>query len=361
MTIYFINFIINMLIGIFIKYRILRNYPKLGDKIYLVITLIQIATLPAIRSIDVGYDTYSYNVIFNMAPYAFSEVLEKCPPFIELGFFTLCTTIKALGGDFQVLLIVTSYFIIGSSLVFIHRHSNNVLFSVFLLISFPFYYSSFDIIRHFIAIGIILLGFKYVLNRNLYKYLLTIVVAYQFHRIAILFIPLYFINRVKLNYFKCTLFLIITVLLTYNVDIAMKFFSIFIGGSGYIGSWIGSYGGGLRTSLMYCLIFIISYLAYNNLIKKEELDDIALTFVFLLFLFSILFINARMATRLIMSFIPFLSVSLPRLLCKDNNIKSVDSVRRFILLIIIIGLIYHYFMLNMNWQNVVPFNAFWRI
>lgn len=361
MIIYIINFIVNMLLGFFLLYNkniSEKKYIK-RKKMYLIITIIQFATLCGLRSTKIAYDTYAYEIIFNQAPSTFASIFNNTSH-VEIGFSILCSIIKIFGGNFQILLMITSFFVMGSCCIFIYRHSNNILLSVFIIISFPFYYSSFDIIRHFVALSFFLLGYKYIENNNFVKYLIYIFIGSLFHSISLLFIPFYFIKKIKFNFVTFVVMILLTVFCFFQIDnIAYTLSSIIHKGSYIHTDWINSYSGGIKTAIMYCAIFIVSYFQFKNIKNKTSRESNYLMNILILFIFSIIFINARMMTRMIMSTVPLLAISLPQLLYNNNTInKKYSSI--YIFITIIIGMAYHSFMLINNWQNVVPYIPFWK-
>ena len=102
-------------------------------------------------------------------------------------------------------------------------------------------------------------------------------------------------------------------------DIAV-FLSEMIGKSNpVLSGWVGSYGGGTKTFIMYLFVFVISLLAYFNLKNADNGDTNSLKYILILCMFSFVFLRARLMTRLIMSAIPLLSISVPKIFCEYNN------------------------------------------
>lgn len=361
MYVYIINFVVNMILGLLIINVGKKNNPNKRKKIYLTLTTIQLALLCGLRSEQVAHDTSTYGLIFSRVPNSWTNIFDH-NMYFEIGFSIYCSIIKILGGSFRTMLIITSFFIIGSCCIFIYRHSKNVLLSVFIIICFPFYYSTFDIIRHFIALSFFLLGYKYILEKKFLKYFAFIAIGSLFHSISWLFLIFYFIDKVKFN-FKVFIISIIIMLFSYFFisDIA-AFLSGIIGKSNpVLSGWVGSYGGGTKTFIMYLFVFLISLLAYQNLKNADDEDANSLKYILILCMFSFVFLRARLMTRLIMSVIPLLSISIPKIFCEYND-RVKDRKKAFLLylMFIIIGLAYHSFMLLTNWQNVVPYIPYWK-
>ncbi|MBQ7407161.1 MAG: EpsG family protein [Clostridia bacterium] len=365
MLIYIVNFLLNMAMGWFLLFFRRSTDPQAGydqnkrKKVYLFLTTLQLGLLCGFRSTQMTYDTAAYETIFLQAPNTWRTIFKNTQ-YVEIGFSVLCSLIKLLGGDFQTLLILSSLFVTGSCCLFIYRHSNNVLLSVFIIISFPFYYSSFDILRHFIAISFLLLSYKYMVEKRFVWYATLLVIGSLFHTITLLFIPFYFLRYIKFN---ALIFLasgaVLVVVFIYMNEIA-SILSALMGKTDYGDSdWVGSYGGGIKTAVMYVGVFILSLLSFYQLREKKMEDHLSIFFVLFLTFCSILFIQARMLTRMIMTMIPFLAIAIPRLFDKKNTHDL--QIRNFVfVLFLIIGCVYHGFMLLTSWQNVVPYIPYWK-
>lgn len=365
MTIYIISFVLNLLVGLLIC----KDNSQSGNdaaltvntrkKIYLLITALQFGLLCGLRSTKMAYDTSAYKLIFDMCPDSWDHLFDRSS-YVEIGFRLLCSVIKILGGNYQTMLIVTSLFIMGSCCVFIYRHSKDVILSVFIIISFPFFYSSFDIIRHFLATSFFLLGYKYIVERKFFKYTLFIFIGSLFHGISWVFLPFYFAKKIRWNWKTMTVATVGTVVIYAYIQPVATWISDLLGKSSGINSgWIDSYGGGIKTVIMYGVILLIAIIAFYQLENRTEEDMNAVNYVVLMLVFSIIFTNARMMTRMIMTMTALVAIAIPQLLDKPRT----KSLRDYLILkiaFVSIGIGYHAFMLLSNWQNVVPYIPFWR-
>lgn len=362
MIIYIIFFVCNILFGLslcfvgrkFYSNELNRN--KIKRRIYLIVTTLQYGLLCGLRAISMGYDTFSYQIIFDMTPGSWSTLFVRTS-YVEMGFSLLCSFVKILGGNYRTLLIICSLFSMGACCVFLNRYSNNVILSVFIIISFPFFYSQFDVIRHFLAVGCFLLAYKYIEEKKFIKYLVLILIGATFHKIVLLFIPLYFVRKIKFDAtFVIIMFTITLLLYLFMTDIAFFIAEIMgKGGNQLIETgFLGADAGGFKTMLMYVAILVLSFLAYLLIDEKKDTDRVYLFYIALVVVSSIVSMNARIAIRFIMSFVPLMSIAIPHLF----SFKRTSSKKVMIALTIcfmLIGLIYHGFMLISNWSNVVPY------
>lgn len=365
MGIYIVSFILNMLFGLSLNMKLngQYDYNELNNniikrKIYLFITALQLGLLCGFRADVMAYDTEEYRIIFDMCPDSWGTLFDKTS-YVEVGFRVFCALIKIFGGNFQTMLIISSLFVMGSCCIFIYRHSKDILFSVFIIISFPFFYSSFDIVRHFLATAFVLLGYKYVEERKLFKFLLFMGLGALFQTGILVFLPLYLMPKIKWNW----KIMVIAILSTVMIFITLKPLAVFITNllgktSGIDSGWIGSFGGGIKTALMYAVVLVIAILSFYQIEEPNQDDMTAINYTLVLFISSVLFIQARMMTRVIMTLVAFLAIAIPRLMDKPRMKSDVNYFTlRFGF--IIIAFVYHAFMLLTNWQNVVPYVPYW--
>ena len=249
-------------------------------------------------------------------------------------------------------------FTMGSCCLFIYRHSDDVLMSVFTIMCFPFFYSSFDIIRHFLALSFLLIGYKYVVQRKFFKFLICILLGSLFHSIALIFIFMYFIPKLKFNESTVIITGVVVAISFIWMEDIVEILGKVLGKDYSNNEWFGSYGGGSRTAVMYLVVFVIALVLFYNLKQREREEHTAVCMIMGLLCFAILFINARMMTRFIMSSIPFLAIAMPRLLNRANT-QRIDIRNVCFAGYTTIGIAYHAYMLMVNWQNVVPYVPFW--
>lgn len=167
---------------------------KGGKKIILGIVFIVITILITLRKNFPDQDSYEY--AFELVP-SFLEISSKDTPvgYVELGYWYLASFIKAFTTN------VTFYlFSMGAlSMLLLYKTLNT--YCILPLIGLANYIGRFLINRDFIqirsslAILLIILASKYLLKNQYIKYLLVILLAYQFHHMAFIAIPFIFIYK----------------------------------------------------------------------------------------------------------------------------------------------------------------------
>ena len=145
-------------------------------------------------------DELVYQIAFDMAPLPWDFSFNAKPfGYAESGYWFLASCVKVIVNDSRFYL-----FVMGGLSMFL-LYKNLQRYSVFPLIGLCIYIGRFLLNRDFmqmrasLAILLIVLGVDLIKERKMWRYLLLVLVAYQFHHMAIIGLPLYFICLLKLK------------------------------------------------------------------------------------------------------------------------------------------------------------------
>ena len=121
----------------------------------------------------------------------------------EIGYRWLVLGIVHCGGGFQWFTAITSSLV--GLLVFtaIWRQSRCPWQSVFLYVMTSNYFLSLNIVRQYVAIGLVLVSVTFVIQRRLFWFLLCVGVGMTFHRSALLALPIWFLPQVRIRLGWC--------------------------------------------------------------------------------------------------------------------------------------------------------------
>jgi transmembrane protein EpsG len=96
------------------------------------------------------------------------------------------------------------------------KYAQSFAFSIFLYVAGGFYFASFNTMRQYLAMSILIWGITYIFKRNFWKYSLTVLIAASIHFSAWIMLPLYFVlKRKKFERFFFLLVLCAIVLMIY--------------------------------------------------------------------------------------------------------------------------------------------------
>ena len=116
----------------------------------------------------------------------------------EVGFVLLNKFLSVFSHNEFILLFTCGTIIVWSFAYSVYKYSTIIWLSAFLFLNIP-YLQSLYVLRQYIAISICLLSISFVLNRKLLPFLILIILAFSFHKTAIIFLPIYFLYKLNIN------------------------------------------------------------------------------------------------------------------------------------------------------------------
>lgn len=102
-------------------------------------------------------------------------------------------------GNTQWVFILTHLVLLIFLWLCLKNFSTDLRMSIFIFMFGAFYNTSLNIMRQFIAIAIFLYAIKFIIDRNLIKYIIMIAIGFLFHKTAIIFLPLYWLSDIKID------------------------------------------------------------------------------------------------------------------------------------------------------------------
>lgn len=144
---------------------------------------------------EIGFDFFNYKAIYNSYPASFSLFFSRFEP----GFnFILYLSKNLLGLSFNYFLLIVTFLSISVKVIFYKKYfaypTTLLLFYYPLLIA-----NDFGLFRQGLAISIILWALPAIKERRIFKFLLVWIAAVSFHYSALIFFPVYFLNRITVT------------------------------------------------------------------------------------------------------------------------------------------------------------------
>lgn len=178
------------------------NLTNAKQKQCLVVICLALAFMAGFRDVDKWNDTGNYTMAFNYFTPTLSHYngVMSGVPYVEKGFYFLSVVVKSLTNDSQIYLLLVSLI----TFFFLYKDFRRYA-SYYPLLGVCIYISRFFLgrnlmqIRAGLAYAIILLGIRYVTQRNWKMYFLIVFFAYLFHQSALIAIPLYFMGCIKIK------------------------------------------------------------------------------------------------------------------------------------------------------------------
>ena len=244
-------------------------------------------------SYNMGGDWRAYKIFYEEAiPKLSINNLSEIR--FEKGYIILNYLFNELGINYEIFQGIVLMFCIFITLKLVEKKSKNFYIAfVYIFIYFLFSYSAEPILRQFIAITLIIIGFKYIEERKILKYLIWVFLAFQFHKSAIIGILFYLSNYLNFKSMKRILIcIILAFILSFNInnilDLIIKLIPFLKIYSGYLKNEI--YSSIVQRSLignLYLIITVCIYFAIIMYTKYEKKYKIYLNLAILGIIFEI--------------------------------------------------------------------------
>ena len=184
-------------------------YWKQAPKIFAILMTVEFILLSGLRNIMVGGDTQAYITFFERIDfhYTWKEIITYIfwrywtgDKWFEPLYVLYIKIFHTVTINPQIFLIVTAIIIFIPLGRYLYDNSRDISMSAMIYMCLFFQCFGITAIRQAIGISIVSLwGFRFVKERRLGGYLLTVFVAFLFHVSAIIMLPFYFLYQMKLT------------------------------------------------------------------------------------------------------------------------------------------------------------------
>lgn len=191
------NFIFQLVLGLFCIYP---KPAKAKVKFFVLVScavLIYLRTFVDIYSVpDLEPYSWGYEQMLNINFFEIPEAYIYDVKISEIGFRYLMKICSLLSSSFTFFLFIYALLWVGGYWDVIRKYSPNVVLSLLLLIVGSFNQSIF-VIRQHLAMVVVFLSYKYIIEKKPFMYLFMIALAFSLHQTAIIALPIYFLYHVR--------------------------------------------------------------------------------------------------------------------------------------------------------------------
>lgn len=328
------------------------------EKLYCFVSIIHLSLIMGLRSYLVGSDTPMYvnNYLMN------SQMLENTFSYDWLSKIVFNLT----NGNYHAFLLTISFIIITSIVLGLWRiysyfkiqyKAFYIFFSLFIYITYYYYFEAFNIFRQSLAGAIAFLAVSFLLTRNYFKYLFLFILALGIHNTVIILIVLIPVILIKKDRIKLFSWGILTILIGYLTPNLIGYFSNFsnhylmyneqtfdslssIGGSALIGVFI--------------LFFVYLSLRDHDIYENQ----ILLSLIYIIFMAGILYIigmRSQLVVRIADYMGIFIIVALPLIINFRNKPKKNIPLSYLFWLVIFMGLVLMSYKMYKNMGEIIPY------
>ena len=128
-----------------------------------------------------------------------NDLLNDIRNIDEPGYGVLVWIATRFYDDGAAGIFIASFVTISLPLYVIYSHSDNLLLPTLLYIIMGCWDGSFNGVRQYLAAAVLFCGYEALKEKNLSKYCIIVLIAFLFHRSAIVFVILYFIVNREIN------------------------------------------------------------------------------------------------------------------------------------------------------------------
>lgn len=277
--------------------------------------------------------------------------------------FTQIVKIAVKFGSVQWIFVITSVIFVAFVYKYIIDQSKNLSLSVFLFVGTTFYSFSLNAVRQAIATAIFLYAMKYIIKGKPIPYFVCILLAIGFHKMAIIYLPLYFIRNLKIRGTKTIVLITLTSFILFSLkSVIRRFLLMGLSSIPMLSQYTSYFGSNFDNVLKYVsLAFLILNVVITIFIiicSREMILDRSMQLYIWVQLFITLFsgisFSIPAAFRVFYVFIPVQIVLIP------NLIKAVkDRMSRGLLtsgIVILYSALFWFFIIYANYNGTLPYN-----
>ncbi len=315
--------------GFFHVYRL--RFASIG-----VIIAFLILTFFSVFRDGIGVDYEGY--------YKHIELIQNgYPHYMEQGFQCLVRFLARYSTNPRWVMIVMSVFTCFFYIIVIAKLCKNIPLSLFLFLTWGYYFFSFNTVRNYFAQSLALVSLLFLFNKKYIKFILCIALASLFHKSALICIPVYLLATKKYKNKDAVLFVfLIMIAFIFKTYFQRLFFAFY---PGYEGSVYDT--GAVSWLNILKSVFVIGFgLLFYKYVIDDKINRIFFNLNVFSFIFYVGFYWTPEISRIGFYMNTTAIVFIPRLLSNLNK-----SNKQIVNVAVITGSFVLFFLLMRDWYS----------
>lgn len=313
--------------------------------------------LLALRHIDVGGDLKTYRRIF--------EAIEKTPwkslskVDIEYGYAVFNKIVSMFTGDFRWIMVLSAIITILPIGYLYCKENEGVALTIALYLNVSIFSVSFSGIRQMIAVAIVAISFYFIKNKKLIFFLALVLLAFLFHKSALVALILYPLYHLKISKFRALfVFPIIGFIFLFNKQIFRTLVQFL--GDDYDGYGTIKETGAYTMIVLFLLFTLLSFLA----VKDSNMDEETLGLRNILLLTLVLQMFApinTVAMRMNYYSIVFVPLLIPKIINRGAYFdRKIYKLLYWGMTAFFLGYYFFKAYTGTDMMQIYPYKAFWE-
>ncbi len=163
------------------------------------------------QDFSVSIDIAEYMTQWDIIPtLTFGEMLSHK---FEIGYVLLCRVLEGLFASDRVLLLALGVLIVLPFCRSFEEETENPMIALMAFLALGMYMHALIFWRQLVAMAILTFSYRFIRERRLLPFLVTVLLAMSFHKVAVVFIPLYIVYHIPINKWLLLFCLVCSVIL----------------------------------------------------------------------------------------------------------------------------------------------------
>lgn len=198
--------------------------------IYWLVWTILFAVVAFRYNVGTDYKYYRYNYQYEYADTFFGALTSKD----AIGASLLTWISHLIYDDYATFFFLGAFICIIPCGIMVKNHSIAPCMSTVLFVLLGCWHATFVVVLQYAAVGILTIGYRYLIERKFWRWCIICVAASIFHITTLIMIPVYFIAQPYVNWRRIGLILLIGLVISLAYDPLFSLM-VFLGGESMVG------------------------------------------------------------------------------------------------------------------------------